>query len=46
VIAEYRSKCAYCGEWIEEGDEIVVDEDGEWVHAEHEDEVLDDFHDE
>jgi hypothetical protein len=32
VQAEFRSKCAACGEWIEEGDEIVVDEDGNWVH--------------
>lgn len=31
--AEYRSKCADCGEWIEEGDEIVKNDDGDWVHA-------------
>lgn len=30
--AERRSKCAACGEWIEEGDEIVLNVDGEWVH--------------
>lgn len=30
--ATYRSKCAACGEWIEEGDQIVPDEDGEWLH--------------
>lgn len=29
--AQYRSKCAACGEWIEEGDELVLDED-EWIH--------------
>jgi hypothetical protein len=33
-IAEYRSKCAACGEWIEPGDEIVLDDDEvEWIHA-------------
>jgi hypothetical protein len=31
--AEFRSKCATCGEWIEEGDEIEFDEEAEeWVH--------------
>ena len=34
VEAEFRSKCAACGEWIEEGDEIVFDEDGNWIHEE------------
>lgn len=28
----FRSKCATCGEWIEEGDTIVKTEDDEWVH--------------
>jgi hypothetical protein len=32
--AEFRSKCAACGEWIEEGDEIVADDDENWVHKE------------
>lgn len=32
VEAQFRSKCAACGEWIEEGDEVVKGEDGEWVH--------------
>jgi len=38
--AEFRSKCAVCGDWIEEGDIIVydaaqsADEDGDWVHEE------------
>lgn len=36
--AQYRSKCAFCGEWIEEGDEIALSEDGWWVCAECEDE--------
>ena len=31
--ATYRSKCADCGEWIEEGDEIEPDEDENWVHS-------------
>lgn len=31
--AEFRSKCADCGEWIEEGQEIEPDEDGNWVHC-------------
>lgn len=30
--AEFRSKCAECGEWIEEGDNIEPDEDGNWIH--------------
>lgn len=31
--ATFRSKCAVCGEWIEEGDEIVIDKvEEEWVH--------------
>lgn len=30
--AEFRSKCAACGEWIEEGDPIAKDTDDEWVH--------------
>jgi alpha-D-ribose 1-methylphosphonate 5-phosphate C-P lyase len=38
VVAEYESKCAACGEWILEGDEIVPDDDGDWIHAECEDE--------
>ena len=33
IEATFRSKCAICGEWIEEGDEIVCDEDGNWVHV-------------
>lgn len=36
-IAEFRSKCAACGDTIEEGDEIVVDIDGDWVHVDCED---------
>jgi hypothetical protein len=32
--AEYRSKCATCGEWIEEGDMIETNADGDWVHEE------------
>lgn len=32
--AQHRSKCAACGEWIEEGDEIVRNDDGDWVHIE------------
>lgn len=32
--AEFRSKCADCGEWIEEGQMIEPDEDGNWVHQE------------
>ena len=29
----FRSKCAVCGEWIEEGDSIVkIEDDDEWVH--------------
>lgn len=35
MIAEYRSKCPVCGDWIEEGDEIShLDDDDAWVHAE------------
>jgi predicted nucleic acid-binding Zn ribbon protein len=30
--AQYRSKCAVCGEWIEPGDEVVPDEDENWIH--------------
>ncbi len=37
IEAEYRTKCAVCGEWIEPGDEIVRDDDGEWIHADCED---------
>jgi hypothetical protein len=33
IEAEFRSKCAVCGEWIEEGDKIVCDEDGNWIHS-------------
>lgn len=33
VEATFRSKCAVCGEWIEEGDEIVEDDDGNWIHC-------------
>jgi hypothetical protein len=32
--AEFRSKCAACGEWIEPGDDIVLDDDEEWIHEE------------
>ncbi|HYT42877.1 MAG TPA: hypothetical protein VEP90_11045 [Methylomirabilota bacterium] len=35
VRAEFRSKCAYCGEWIEEDEWIIKDEDGNWIHEEH-----------
>lgn len=31
--ATYRSKCAACGGWIEEGDEIEMNEDEEWCHV-------------
>lgn len=34
VYASFRSKCPACGDWIEEDDEIVKTEDGEWVHVE------------
>jgi hypothetical protein len=34
VEATFRSKCPACGEWIEEGEEIVLDDDQEWVHEE------------
>lgn len=30
--AERESKCAACGEWIEEGDPIERNDDGDWVH--------------
>jgi hypothetical protein len=33
--AEYRTKCAECGEWIEPGEEIEKDEDGNWIHKDH-----------
>lgn len=32
--ATRRSKCAACGEWIEEGEQIVLHEDGDWIHEE------------
>lgn len=32
IQAEFRSKCAACGEWIEEDDWIVKNEDDEWIH--------------
>lgn len=32
AVAEFRSKCASCGNWIEEGDPITRDDDGEWIH--------------
>lgn len=32
--AKFESKCPACGEVIAEGDEIVADDDGEWVHLE------------
>lgn len=38
IEAEFRSKCAVCGEWIEEGDRIVIEEDEEWVHEDCQDE--------
>lgn len=38
IEAEYRSKCAACGNWIEEGDPIEQNEDGDWVHEECSDE--------
>lgn len=31
-VAQFRSKCPSCGEWIEEDDPIVRDDDGEWIH--------------
>ncbi len=34
IQAEFRSKCATCGEWIEEGDWIVKNDDEEWIHEE------------
>lgn len=36
-IAEYQSKCAACGDDIDPGDEIVLDEDDDWVHISCED---------
>lgn len=36
--AEYKTKCANCGEDINIGDEIEQDEDGNWVHEFHSDE--------
>lgn len=33
TVAQFRAKCAVCGEWIEEGDRIARHEDGDWVHA-------------
>jgi hypothetical protein len=32
IESAFRSKCAVCGEWIEEGDWIVKNEDEEWIH--------------
>lgn len=32
IKATFRSKCAACGEWIEEGDMIIKDTDGNWIH--------------
>ena len=34
MTAQFRSKCAACGEWIEEGEPIVCTCDDEWVHEE------------
>lgn len=31
--ANFRSKCAACGEWIEVGDRIGKDSDDEWIHV-------------
>lgn len=33
IKAEFRSKCAVCGDWIEEGDTITKDEDDNWIHV-------------
>lgn len=31
--AEFHSKCAVCGEWIEEDDEVEYSDDADdWVH--------------
>lgn len=35
--AEYQSKCAACGDTISEGDDIVLNDDGDWVHVDCED---------
>ncbi len=32
IQAEFRSKCAACGEWIEEDDWIIKDADDNWIH--------------
>lgn len=37
VEAEFESKCPACGDMIVEGDEIVKNEDGDWVHLDCED---------
>lgn len=37
TVATFDSKCAACGDWIREGDEIVLTPDEEWVHLECED---------
>lgn len=35
VEAQYRSKCAACGKWVEEGDLIEYDREAEeWLHVE------------
>jgi hypothetical protein len=39
AFAKYRSKCAYCENWIEEDDVIEADPDGNWCHEECADEA-------
>jgi hypothetical protein len=34
IQAEFSSKCAACGNTIDEDDWIVKDEDGNWIHEE------------
>jgi len=34
IQAEFTSKCPACGEWIEEDDWIIKNEDDEWIHEE------------
>jgi hypothetical protein len=33
IQAEFRSKCAVCGDWIEEDDWITKDDDDNWIHV-------------
>lgn len=37
-VAEFHSKCAACGDDIDEGDEIVLDPDDDWIHVDCEEE--------